>query len=110
VLAIGFANVWRIERKVAQIHAACVKKGKAPDEFSKLGAELLCDPKELARSTDNDPPGVQGELARAQRQLFRWQEWPTRVGLLIALLCAIPWAWYFVLDRIREFREAIIGR
>ena len=109
VFATGSANTCRLERRGSELKVTCIEDGKTSD-LAKLGGELICDPIELARSTGDDPPGVQGNLARAQRQLLTWQQWPIPIAFLVVVAFGLPWAWCFLLRRIRELREALLGK
>jgi len=45
-----------------------------------------------------------------QRQGERWLEQATVIAIGVLVLSAIPYAWYFLLRRIRELRDAIVGK
>jgi hypothetical protein len=47
---------------------------------------------------------------QAERDVLRGANWPQISGIAISLLCSLPWLWYFFLQRIRELREAILGK
>jgi hypothetical protein len=118
VLGVALLNARRLDRRVSGFHDACEHEAKSSQNAEamfvrKLGGSLVCDPFDLASSKDSDPPGVQGELARAQRQQTRWQEWQTWLipaGLIILVVSGLPWSWYFLLRRIRELSAAISGK
>ena len=74
------------------------------------GGSTPCDPGELAKGVYEDARGLQADVRQAQMALLRWQRWPSRIAILGFGLLAVPWTWYFLLQRIRELREAIIGR
>jgi hypothetical protein len=101
---------------VQELHKACLVEGEAEAQrqgtFSALvnafRGKLQCDPVELAKSGDH--VGIQGQLAVAQLDVWRWSDWPLIAGVAIVLVCSVPWLWYFVLRRIRELREAITGK
>ncbi len=109
LFAGGGLNIQRLQRQVTATRATCEEESKTSD-FAALGGELICDPSDLAFSSTPDPPGVQGELARTQRRLRWWQDVTIPASLIIVIPCALPWTWYFLLRRLRELREAIIGR
>jgi hypothetical protein len=116
IYGLGEMNTLRLERRVQELQRACVAETEA--EAKKQGAlsalagiftgKMTCDPLELARS--NSYPGIQGQLAAAQRDVLRWASWPQISGIAIPLMCSLPWLWYFSLRRIRELREAIVGK
>lgn len=112
VLAAGLADTQRLERRVREIRAACEDEGRrqANAESVPSSWELDCNPGSLASSTAPDPSGVQGELARAERQRVQGSDWAVPAALIVAVSLSLPWIWYFVLDRIRELRHAIVGK
>jgi hypothetical protein len=117
-LTYGLGQVYehRLERRVQELHTACVAEGEAeaqrPGTFSALAnafrGKLQCDPVELAKFGDH--VGIQGQLAVAQLDVWRWSDWPFIACVAILFGCTLPWFWYFVLRRIRELREAITGK
>jgi hypothetical protein len=113
---LGQMNTHRLEHRVQELQKACVAEGEAEAKgqgtFSALtnifGGKPLCDPVELARSTGH--VGIQGQLAAAEIDVRRWASWPLLGGIAIPVTCCLPWLWYFFLRRIRELREAIVGK
>ena len=109
-------NAFRLERRVQELQRACVveteAEAKKQGTFSALtsifSGKMNCDPVELAKS--NGYAGIQGQLAAAERDVLRWANWPQLSAIAIPLVCSLPWLWYFFLRRIRELREAILGK
>jgi len=116
IYGLGVMHTSHLERRVQELQKACVAETEAEAKkqgaFSALASmfsgKMTCDPIELARS--DSYTGVQGQLATAERDLLRWDSWPQTSGIAILLLCSLPWLWYFLLRRIREFREAVLGK
>jgi hypothetical protein len=114
-VGISRASFYRRHR-VTQLQTACRDESKRiseKPEYKVLGFKLICDATELAASKDADPPGAQGELARAQRQRLHWEalgERLTQAGILTIVVGSLPVAWYFLLRRIRELSGVIAGR
>lgn len=116
IYGLGEMNTLRLERRVQELQRACVAETEA--EAKKQGAlsalanifsgKMICDPVDLARS--DSYPGIQGQLAAAERDVLRWANWPQISGIAVPLLCSLPWLWYFFLRRIRELHEAIAGK
>ena len=116
IYGLGEMNMFRLERGVQELQRACVAETEA--EAKKQGAlsalasifsgKMTCDPVALARS--DGYTGMQGQLAAAERGVLRWASWAQISGIAIPLLCSLPWLWYFFLRRIRELREAILGK
>lgn len=73
-------------------------------------APLVCDPATLAELGVNDLVGVQKEIAVARSDV----KWTFANAIMVAAivfgLFATPYAWYFLLRRIRELRDAISRR
>lgn len=109
-------NTFRLERKVQELQSACVAEAEAEAReqgtlsalTSIFSGKATCDPVELARSKGYI--GIQGQLAAAERDVLRWANRPLISGIAIPLICCLPWLWYFFLRRIRELREAIVGK
>ena len=116
IYGLGEMNAFRLERRVQELQRACVaateaeakKQGTLSALTSIFSGKVTCDPVELARS--NGYTGIQGQLAAAERDVLRWASWPQISGIAIPLMCTLPWLWYFFLRRIRELREAIVGK
>ena len=116
VYGLGEMNTLRLERRVQELQRVCVAETEA--EAKKQGAfsslanifsgKATCDPVELARS--DGYVGIQGQLAAAERDALRWANWPTILAIAIWSGCSLPWVWYFFLRRVRELREAIVGK
>jgi hypothetical protein len=115
IASLGLANTYRLEWKIEKLSAACVAEGErdrnTPDAPAwKRDIILLCDAETLAKDTTHIPPGIQGELVSARLALDSSRRWPFLLAMAIAGVLAVPWCWYFLLNRIRELREALIGK
>ncbi len=133
IIASGqlFRNHW-LENQLKQIEAECIAEGKT--EILE-GARLLCNAEDLERlaAQTESLPRLQGgdiidQVAFAQtnpnavivqaKLVFAYREfqavqansWPYPVAALIVGISALPWLWYFLLRRIRELRDAIVGK
>jgi hypothetical protein len=78
--------------------------------------DLACDPDQLAREP-LPQIDMQERVAEAQRALdLERVPGPMEPSVIIAVaagilaLASVPWAWYFLLRRIRELSNAIRGR
>lgn len=102
----------QLEGRVNALRLACVEDVKT-SWFGQQGvdAETFCDPLQLA-GANHDAPGIQGELAGAQRAAIQWSgpraAW-MGVAILIIIGSALPWLWHFFLRRIREVSAAVRG-
>jgi hypothetical protein len=94
-----------------EVQAACVEEGNREIEPIK-DALLICEPAQLAEiERPNEPlKGVQAQIAATQRDLSDSESWPTPVAVAILFFSCVPWVWYFLLRRISELRDAIIGK
>jgi hypothetical protein len=114
IASLGLANIYRLEWKIEKLSAACVAEGERHRNTPELDIIFLCDAETLAetfaKDTTHIPPGIQGELASARLALDSSRRWPFLLAMAIAGVLAVPWCWYFLLNRIRELREALIGK
>ncbi len=108
IAAAGFANTYRLESKLHQLELECVEQGKRDNKFGNL-ATLLCDAESLVNSSGTSK-GVQAQIVQAQHDVWSSKEWPYVLAFLVFLLSAVPWVWYFLLRRIRELKDAIVGK
>ncbi len=70
---------------------------------------LACDPETLAAAEASELKPIQAQLLTAAVKSKQFNR-PARVALMIALLSAIPWLWYFILRRVSELGEAATGK
>lgn len=97
-----------VGKLVAQCRADSERRTRAPTgPWDK--DPLICTPAEL-RTVAWSLVGVQAQIADAQRKRDRFAEWLPVVAIAVGVIGALPFLWYFLLRRIRELREAIIGR
>lgn len=70
---------------------------------------LTCDSATLTVEDADKLEPVQAQIlaAEAKSKPYRW---PVRAALIVALLSALPWLWYFLLRRIAELRGAFTGK
>jgi hypothetical protein len=101
----GLANSYRLESTVKTLESICVEEGK--NDISEWGKfNLVCD----AESLGMDSVGIQLKVAEAHRKAKQSLEWPYIVAIGILAISIMPLAWYFLLARIRELRDAIAGK
>jgi hypothetical protein len=111
VAVAGVANTVHLESKIHELEATCIEEGKhGLAKYPRV--QLLCDAKDLVRlETDSNPStGVQAQIVSAQRADQDSRGWPYALAAVIIFLSALPWTWYFLLRRIRELRDAILGK
>lgn len=93
------------------LEAECVEEGKR-NKLESGRLTLICDAEWLA-STERDSEalvGIQARLATEDRRLSDYERWPYVLAAGVLAFSGVPWAWYFLLRRIRELRDAIIGK
>lgn len=71
---------------------------------------LVCDPADLAEIGVNNTTGVQKEIAAARLDADLMFHNSLLAAAIIFSIFSMPYAWYFLLRRIRELRDAIAGR
>jgi hypothetical protein len=89
---LGITNSVRQERRVRELRSACVAETEA--EAKKQGnlsalarifsRKMTCDLVELGAS--DSYTGIQGQLAAAERDVLRWDNWPQISSIAIAIL------------------------
>lgn len=71
---------------------------------------LICDPSELG-DLSNSAVGIQADIITANRRVnYKPFNWAMAAALVVFVLVASPYSWYFLLRRIRELRDAIVGK
>ena len=88
------------------------KRGDGPWEKyaqdSEEYAPRLCEPRELMNQAGL--VGIQADIKRAYWDKRHFNDDDLLLFVVIAGLLALPWAWYFLLARIRELHNAIMGK
>ena len=91
----------RLEDLEQQCRQENVAIERAPgDDF-----ELTCSRHELWNLKGG---GVQGQIAKANHDQAWWRS-VLPLGFVVPVVMGIPWAWYFLLRRIRELRDVLAG-
>ena len=111
IAAVGFANTHRLESKVRNLEAECVEEDKRENKLEpgERGWRNICDAEQLARFSEA-LVGSQARLAAAKREVSASERWPYVLAAGVLVFSGVPWAWYFLLRRIRELRDAISGK
>jgi hypothetical protein len=105
-----------LENTIASLRTQCAAQSQ---ETAKVGSswghdQLVCDPAILS-SVSGSLVGIQKKISEAQVQIdlerqYHPMELPYFISIGILLASAVPWAWYFLLRRIRELSDAVRGR
>ncbi|HWW07604.1 hypothetical protein [Collimonas sp.] len=71
---------------------------------------LVCDPKVLSQLVENDAVGIQKQIVESVSTAGNIFNGAKIIALFVFLLFGSPYAWYFLLRRIRELRDAVAGK
>jgi hypothetical protein len=71
---------------------------------------MVCEPDSLAKLRVDDAAGIQKQIVEALASSGKTFNYAKIIAPLTFLLFCLPYAWYFLLRRIREFRDAIAGQ
>lgn len=112
VFGIGKANTYRLEANLRNLQTECIEEGKKETLAKSFGGILICDPMDLylSESSKNPHVGIQAKVVAAQKDVFGSEKWFLPVAIVLLVMSALPWFWYFLLRRIRELRDAILGK
>jgi hypothetical protein len=122
VYAGGAVNTARLERRESRLERTCEElhlaakardaaaaargEWRSVDDFLKAG--MPCQPSSL--SEVRDPlDGIEADVISASREARESRTWPATVALVVLLVGAAPWLWYFLLRRVAEMRGALGG-
>ena len=127
IAGVGVAGVYHVEGELTRLRALCEQEDRNMQDRPTPGFRLECDPTQLDMSDRKEReryeravgtetvvqykplPGTQAQLVAAQRRLEAWRSKPFLLAGVMTTLSALPWFWYFLLDRIREFSNAVRG-
>lgn len=112
IVGIGYAASLRSKARVSDLIAECQTENtrttpsKDKDGWEDFG--LVCEPELLSGSL---PAGdIQSQIVDARHQERAWIKNTINLAIGILIICAIPYAWYFFLRRVRELRNAVVGK
>lgn len=94
---------------VAKCKAETAQAPKGPWlDFQK--AALVCEPDVLSKLGAENAVGIQKEIVVSRSASGRTFNNAKVTALVVFLLFGTPYAWYFLLRRIRELRDAVVGK
>jgi hypothetical protein len=100
--------------RVADLAAECKEAHKREVKTKAepwKGDPLVCSPTELRMSSRSSPNvGIQAAIVSSQKESEDRLKYGLVIASLVVLVAGIPYAWYFLLRRIRELRDAIVGK
>ncbi len=113
----GLARMGTVDDYAEWIVANKERKGSAEFEDVARAYILLrdgprvCDPLILQNSLDESKfNSVQAQIVGVMRDGMQWKGNSLIFASAIALFSIIPYFWYFILRRIREVRDAVVGK
>jgi hypothetical protein len=121
---VSRAAVPAAQARVKELEADCKAESTQQAAAAKAansplaGFSLVCDPVYLKNDVDTAPAGAQKDLGAAQLVLETAIArtngpsilWPYALAAMIGVFSAVPWFWYFLLRRLAELRQAVLGR
>jgi len=85
--------------------------GAPSGNVSRENEPLVCEPKLLVQFSSYPPSNsIQAQIKNAYEHGERRLEQALFIASIVALFSGIPYAWYFLLRRIRELHDAIMGK
>ena len=112
VVGVGYMNLVKSKSELSDLVAQCqsmnTRASVPKDKDGWESAPLVCNPEDL--SIFESQVGIQAKIVDTQRHGEKWFEQAMLVAIGVAILSGIPWAWYFLLRRVRELRDAISGK
>jgi hypothetical protein len=108
----GYAGSKYYENELRGLIQSCEaesdrSRANAKDEVGKV-FKMVCEPNSL--SSLGDLVGIQSRIVETHRKAQTWSESSRLLAILIVVISAVPFIWYFLLRRVRELREAIMGK
>ena len=115
VLGVGYTAVLVNKLHLVDLVAQCESKNSgATQEKDKDGWEnvpIVCEPEILAQLSSNPPSvGIQAQIEDVYRQGQRKFDQAIFIAYIVAFFSVVPYAWYFLLRRVRELHNAIMGK
>lgn len=105
VVGAAVYNNQRLESRLRDLQSMC---GSVSAAEERIGFRPTCDVGSLIGAGES-LKGVQADIVATQRAIWNSSSWPYMLALFIFVLACLPYAWYFLLRRIRELRSAIVG-
>ena len=116
VLMTGYAVNQYYSNLVNDLITECKDENKKPrptDAPDWAKAPLVCDLHKLDPTTtgsDDSLVGVQAKIVETHRHADTWLSRAYMFSAVLMGIFAIPYSWYFLLRRIRELRDAVLGK
>ncbi len=111
ITASGLFYINKLNSNLRQLETECSAQddhAASKWEGKDIKWETVCDAETLKAINSNT--GIQARIVTLYNEIQTIKQWPITVSATILLFSFIPWAWYFILKRIKELREAILGK
>ena len=110
----GFGASARLQANLDSAVATCKADKRPAFTDPKTGeqigvGEMICDPIEYYSHMDDPWVSPQKEIRDAIRAKWSQPDWLFVVAVVVMAIGALPYAWYFLLLRLKEVREALTG-
>jgi hypothetical protein len=114
IAGMGALNTARLKANLKRLETQCIEEeGKQERQHTGIDFKTVCDGadlSDLALQIELNKTGLQAQIAAAYDDAGNSSAMPNLLAIGILIIFAIPWTWYFLLRRIRELREAIVGK
>lgn len=124
VVGVGFAGSIRSSFHITDLVAQCETETNNPPKYQDTESAAKshgfdfssmryvgCDPEVLRTESRSSPfVGIRAQIIDTLRQGERWFEQAIVIAIGVLILSATPFAWYFLLRRVRELHDAIVGK
>ena len=113
IAGVGALNTARLKANLKALEARCGEDGKKDQQTTGTAFEPTCDGDELSRlAWKQTGPfvGIQADILAAHDNVRNSPAKPGLLAIGFLIVSVIPWAWYFLLRRIRELRDAVVGK
>lgn len=113
VCGVGYVHSRNGQADLVRLEAQCQREiQNASTAEKELGFVLECKGATLANSASSleSMVDLQANLASAYQAAQSGLRVFYPIAAAIVITSAIPWLWYFLLRRLRELREAVVGK
>lgn len=113
-IVTGYIVSARLSLKVETLISECRvqnQKLNPVDAPQWAKSPLVCEPQELESSSSSGKlVDIQASIVETHEASLAWQERSRFIGFLLFGILALPYCWQFLLQRIVELRQALVGR
>lgn len=113
ILGLGYLSYLQDDSKLNELVERCKAEATHTPKGPWLKwqkAPLVCEPPELSGLGMNELTGIQKEIAGLHLKLGRTFETSKIITVFVIIFFSLPYAWYFLLRRIKELRNSLTGK